>query len=225
MLRFVTMQNLNLKKLFLYSLIISISLSALIGIGVILFGNFGDLEAKILAATFTISGTSILGLACGAYLETKRGKLLPSFGIGFSVLSAVFGLIVIWNNFSIDNEFFSKIIVSSIIFAVACSHLSLISIPKLDEKFQWSKIVLTFCVWLLVGILLFIIWIQPQSESDLVIRIIAVLAIIITALTIVTPIFYKLSRTLPETEEIDAEIERLKTRIAELEQRKSEISS
>ena len=219
------MRNLNLKKLFLYSLIASVSLSALIGIGVILLGNFGDLEAKILATTCTISGTSILGLACGAYLETKRGKLLPSLGIGFSVLSAFLGLIVIWNNFSLDNEFFSKTLASSIILAVACSHLSLISIAKLEAKFQWSKILLSFCVWLLVGILLFIIWIQPNADSDFILRLIAVLSIVISALTIVTPIFYKLSHSIPEHEEIDAEIERLKVKIAELEQRKASISS
>ncbi len=219
------MENLNLKKLFLYSLIVSVSLSALIGIGVILFGNFGDFEGKVLATTFTIACTSILGLACGAYLEKKRGKILPTFGIGFSIISAVMCSIVIWSNFHIDNEFFLKMLGSITISAVACSHLSLISIAELDAKFQWSKIVLTGCVWILVSILLYIIWFQPNSDSDFIIRVIAVLSIIITALTIVTPVFYKLSSGLNQAEEIDAEINRLKTRIAELEQQKAEIVS
>jgi hypothetical protein len=218
------MEGLNLKKLFLYLLIASVSLSALIGIGVILFGNFGDFEGKVLATTFTIACTSILGLACGAYLETKRGNILPTCGIGFSIISAIMCLILIWSNFNIDNEFFLKTLGSITILAVACSHLSLISIAKLDAKFQWSKIILTVCVWVLVSILLYIIWFQPNSDSDFIVRVIAVLSIIITALTIVTPVLYKLSSGLPETEEIDAEINRLKTRIIELEQRKSEIA-
>jgi hypothetical protein len=218
------MENLNLKKLFLYSLIVSVSLSALIGIGVILFGNFGDFEGKVLATTFTIACTSILGLACGAYLETKRGKILPTFGIGFSIISAIMCLILIWNSFNIDNEVFLKMLGSITMLAVACSHLSLISIAKLDAKFQWSKIVLTVCVWVLVSILLYLIWFQPNADSEFIVRIIAVLSIIITSLTIVTPIFYKLGTGLPEAEEIDAEINRLKTRIADLEQRKSEIA-
>ena len=219
------MGNLNLKKLFLYSLIVSVSLSALIGIIVILFGNFGDFEGKVLATTFTIACTSILGLACGAYLEKKRGKLLPTFGIIFSVISSVMCLILIWTSFDLDNDLFSKILASATLSAVACSHLSLVSIAELDKKFQWSKIALTGCVWILVSILLYIIWFQPNSDSDFIVRVIAVLSIIITALTIVTPVLYKLSSGLNQAEEIDAEINRLKTRIAELEQQKSEIAS
>jgi hypothetical protein len=218
------MENLNLKKIFLYSLIVSVSLSALIGIGVILFGNFGDFEGKVLATTFTIACTSILGLACGAYLETKRGNILPTFGIVFSVISSVMCLILIWTSFDLDNDLFLKTLGSITMLAVACSHLSLISIAKLEAKFQWSKIVLTVCVWILVSILLYLIWFQPNADSEFIVRIIAVLSIIITALTIVTPVFYKLSTGLPEAEEIDAEINRLKTRIADLEQRKSEIT-
>jgi hypothetical protein len=221
----VMMGNLNLKKLFLYSLIVSVSLSALIGIGVILFGNFGDFEGKVLATTFTIACTSILGLACGAYLETKRGKVLPTLGIGFSIISAIMFFFLIWADHIFDNEFFLKTLGSITMLAVACSHLSLISIAELDAKFQWSKIALTVCVWVLVSILLYLIWFQPNADSEFIVRFIAVLSIIITSLTIVTPILYKLSTGLPEAEEIDAEINRLKTRIYELEQRKTEIIS
>lgn len=217
------MEDVNLKKLSLYLLIISVSLSALIGIMVILFGNFGEFEAKVLATTFTIACISILGLACGAYLETKRGKILPGFGIAFSIISAVMWLILIWTNFDLDVDIFSKTLVSASLSAVVCSHLSLISIAKLDAKFQWSKIVLSFCVWVLLSILFYLVWFQPDSSSDFILRVIAVLSIIITSLTVVTPIFLKLSQSLPETAEIDAEIDRLKTRIAELEQRKLEI--
>jgi hypothetical protein len=219
------MENINIKKLSLYTLIVSVSLSALIGIGVILFGDFGELEAKVLATTFTIACMSILGLACGAYLETKRGKILPIAGIVFSIISAVMWLITIWTTFDLDIDLFSKTLVSATLSAVACSHLSLISIAKLDEKFQWSKVVLSFCVWILFSILLYIVWFQPDSSNDFILRIIAVLSIIITSLTIVTPVFSKLSQSLPETDEIDAEIMCLKKRIDEMEQRKSEIKA
>jgi hypothetical protein len=221
----VKMEGLNLKKLFLYSLIVSVSLSALIGIGVILLRNFGDFEGKVLATTFTIACTSILGLACGAYLETKRGKILPTFGIVFSIISAIMFFFLIWADRVFDNETFLKTLGSITMSAVACSHLSLISIAKLDAKFQWSKIALTVCVWVLVSILLYLMWFQPNADSEFIVRFIAVLSIIITSLTIVTPIFYKLSTGLPKAEEIDAEINRLKTRIIELEQQKAEIVS
>ncbi len=218
------MENLNLKKFFLYLLITSVAISALIGIGVILIGDFGELEAKILGTTFTIALTSILGLACGAYLETKRGKILPTAGIVFSIISAILCFILIWANQTFSEEIFLKILASVVMFAVACSHLSLISIAQLEAKFQWSKITLFICVWLLVAILLYIIWFTPESSSDLIIRIIAVLSIVIAALTIITPIFYKLSSTLPEAEQIDQEIERLKLRLVKLEEKKQKLT-
>ncbi len=217
------MQNLNIKKLFLHSLIASVAVSALIGIVVILAGNFGEFEAKILGTTFTIAVTSILGLACGAYLETKRGKLLPIFGIIFSIISAILFLVLIWVEMIWKEEIFFKSLATASILATACSHLSLISIPKLDSKFQWSKITLHSCVWILSTILLYILWFEPNSDNDFVFRIIAVLSIIIAALTITTPVFYKLSHSLPESEQIDEEIAKLKAKIVELEERKENL--
>lgn len=45
----------------------------MIGIGVLLFGDFGEVEVRILMTTLTFTMTSILGLACGAYLESGKG--------------------------------------------------------------------------------------------------------------------------------------------------------
>jgi glucan phosphoethanolaminetransferase (alkaline phosphatase superfamily) len=192
---------------------------------VILFGNFGETEGKILATTFTIAVTSILGLACGAYLETKQGKILPSVGIIFSIISAIFFFVMIWGGTVWQNENFFKSLATATIFAVSCSHLSLISIPKLDKKFQWSKSALYICVWLLSAILLWILWFAHDAENEFIIRIIGVLSIIIAALTIITPVFYKLSHSLPEAKQIDEEIERLKAKIAELEEQKAKLGN
>ncbi len=52
---------------------------------------------------------------------------------------------------------------------------------------------------------------------------IGVLAILIAALTIVTPVFHHLSRAQPEEKQIDEEIAALKVRLAELEKRRTEI--
>ena len=67
----------NFKRIFLYTLIASTVLSAVIGIGVILFGDFGQFEVRVLMTTLTVTAASILGLACGAYFESGRNKILP----------------------------------------------------------------------------------------------------------------------------------------------------
>jgi hypothetical protein len=217
------MQSLNLKKFFLYLLIASVALCALLGIGVLLFGSFSNTELKILLTTLIVTMTSILGLACGAFLETGRGKILPVAGIGLAVLAAMLWTVFIWGN--VGNErFILQITFSATILAASCSHLSLLSIARLDRKFRWSLPAAHFSVWSLAAILIWIVWANLKGDSELVTRIIGVLSIVVAALTITMPIFHWLSNNAPNTEKIDAEIERLKQRIEELKKQKAEFS-
>lgn len=216
------MQNLNLKKFFLYLLIGSVALSALIGIGVVLFGNFGEFETKVLLTTMTVTITSILGLACGAYLETGRGKMLPLAGIFLAVIACVLWVFLVWNG-TVHEAFFAKTLLSLTLLAASCSHLSLISLARLDKRFRWSNYVLQVAVWILTAILLVLIWQNFKETSDLISRIIGVLSIVIAALTITTPVFHRLSSHAPNADDIDAEIERLKQRIEELEKQRADL--
>lgn len=218
------MQNLNLKKIFLYLLIASVAFSALLGIGVILFGNFGEFESKILMTASTVTITSILGLACGAYLETGRGRILPICGIVLSIISAVVWIILIWQSHVNQDKYFAKILMTTTVFAAACSLLSLLSLARLDKKFQWSLYAAHLSVWIFSAILFYLIWFERDFAGEWIPRTIGVLSIIIASLTIVTPIFHKLSQQIPKAEEIDAEINRLKLRIEDLEKQKAEIS-
>ena len=217
------MGKLNLKKFFLYSLIASIGISAFLGIVVIIFGNFGEFESKVLLTAVTITVTSILGLPCGAYLETGRGRALPLIGIVLSVISSVMWLIIVWA-WQDQNSTFVKILISVTIFATACSHLSLLSLAKLDSRFKWSYSAAHALIWVLASFLIWLVWTIENDISDLAGRIIGVLSIAVAAVTVATPIFHKLSNSGTTNEEIDAEIERLKAAIEALEAKKREIS-
>ena len=209
----------NLKRTFLYSLIGSVTLSALIGIGVILFGDFGNFEVRVLMTTLTITAASILGLACGAYLETGRGKALPVIGIVMAVAAAIMTFFIIWN-VADKSETFIKAAGTVTLLALSCSHLSLLSLARLDKRFYWSRIVAFVCVWTLSAILIYIMWWEPESSSDLVARVIGVLSILIASATVITPVFHKLSAD-TKVDAIDAEIAALQAKIAELEARKA----
>jgi len=219
----VGMENLNLKKIFLYLLIASVSLSAVLGIAVILLGDFGEFETKVLLTTLTVTVTSILGLACGAYLETERGKLLPVIGIVFSIVAAIFWIFLIW--FEPREDFFAKLLLSVTMFAASCSLLSLISIAQLDGRFIWSRYIAHAAVWTSNAIVIPLIWMNFKDVPELISRTLGVLAIVIAGLTVVTPVFHKLSNQEHGTEQIDAEIARLKLQIEELEKRRTESSA
>jgi hypothetical protein len=212
----------NPKRLFLYLFIASVSLSALIGIGVILFGNFGDREVRVLMTTLTITVTSILGLACGAYLERKN-SLLPVAGIIVAVIAALLWLVVIWSKGRPPGEGYIKTTVTLTVLACACSHLSLLSMAQLEKKFAWARPVAHFLIWSLAGFIIIVVWAEP-ADYEVISRIMGVLAILVAVVTIVTPVFHKLSAV--ETgADIDAEIEALKLKIQELERKKSQLNA
>lgn len=148
--------------------------------------------------------------------------MLPIAGIIFAVISAILWIVLIWGSSSPEKIIF-KSVASSTLLAVSCSHLSLISMAKLDRRFLWSRLLVQTCVGILAAILLYIIWFEPESDSGLISRLIGVLSIIIAALTVTIPVFHKLSRTEPEEKQLDEEIIELKKRLAELEKRKAEI--
>lgn len=211
------MNGINLRRVFLYLLIASVALSALFGIGVILLGDFGSFEVRVLMTTLTVTAASILGLACGACLEAGRGRILPILGIALSILSALLVMFVIWDVLD-EAETFVKSVVTMAVVAVASSYLSLLSIARLDRRFAWAWHAAFVCVWLLAAILLYILWFEPQSESDLVSRIMAVLSILIAALTVITPVFHKLSHSRRTVQQIRDEIDELEGRIWHLNQ-------
>src|SRR5690349_13682103 len=108
----------NFRRLFLYILIASVGLSALIGIGILLFGNFGSVEVRVLMTTLTVTVMSIFGLACGAYFESGRGRVLPVFGIVVSIVAALMAMLVVWDVLD-DSESFIKSFLTATIVAAA----------------------------------------------------------------------------------------------------------
>ncbi len=61
------------KKVALWFLIVSVAISAALGILAILTGNFGDFEMRIILTTLTISAASIGALSAGALWEGGGG--------------------------------------------------------------------------------------------------------------------------------------------------------
>ena len=214
----------NLKRLFLYVLIASVALSAVIGIGVLLFGNFGEFESRILMSTLIVTTVSVLGLACGASIEAGNARTVPFAGITFSVACGLLWMIMLWSSFEPRNDVFIHSLMSVTVLALACSHISLLSIAKLDRRFAWSRIAIHLFIWSLTALLLFVFWTDIDPSENMIARVMGVLSIVIAALTVVTPVFHKLSSSGDDAAKIDEEIGRLKEQIAELEERRTSLS-
>jgi hypothetical protein len=205
----------NIRKIFLYSLIASVAICAILGIGVLVFGEFGDFAQRVLLTTFTITCTSILGLACGAYYESKGARALPFAGIAFAIIAAVLFITEIWTRWLPDTAFV-KVTGTASMLAVTGSLISLLSLASLDRRFAWSRYVVIGAAVILDAILLWILWFEPTGDSDIVTRTIGVLSIVIAAMTVVTPVFHKLSNSALTEEQIRDQIEELEAKIYKL---------
>jgi hypothetical protein len=213
------MHPVNPKRAFLYLLVASVALSAIIGIAVLIFGNFGDFEIKVLLTTLTVTVTSILGLACGAYLESRRGRIIPIAGIVVAVTSCILWIYVVWHG-TVHEAFYAQLLLSLTLFSATCAHISLLSLATLNKRFSWSRYAFLAADSTMTAYLLFLIWNDKWIDNDVTPRVIGVLSIIVAALTLVTPIFHKLS-TSKSVANIDAEIESLRDRIEELEAKRA----
>lgn len=229
------MENLNVKKFFLYLLVCSIALSAIMGIWAIISGEFGELQGQILGTTMTVVGTSILGLACGAFLESRRSqntalRVVPIIGIILSVVSALFALWMIWTSFN-NSGGIVKTFFICLIFAFSLAQLSLLSLARLAKRFRWALTTAFIVILLLDSAVSLVIIFASNSENDFIFRFIGVLSVVAAALTVMIPIFHRLSRTefvddnIPTIIEIDAEINQLEARLARLRKQKEDISN
>jgi len=133
---------------------------------------------------------------------------------------------IIWNVLD-DSRPLIKSFLTATLLAAACSHLSLLRLARLDRRFAWTRTAAFACFGLLAAMLLYILWFELDSSSDLVPRILGVLAILVASVTVITPVFHKLSSAPSEPgalQEIDNEIERLQLRLRELEAERVRVS-
>ena len=227
----MTDHRVSLKKVFLYSLIVSVCLSALFGIIAILSGDFGDTEIKILLTSLTISAASLGGLCCGAAYEARRVPYFATAGvllIGMTALMILFGL---WTE--LDWDLYWRMVGMMSTFSGAFAHLCLLHMARLKSSYQyvtWAAYTVDF---LMCGIVSYMIWSDFNLfNEEIIFRLLGVDAILIGVVSILIPILHRLSRGEVEVSgdnyeavlaNIDEEIVQLKERLNELEAQKMKL--
>lgn len=183
----------NHKKLFLITLIVALSISALIGIFVFLFGELGDLEAKLLVTTAAIGGFSLTGLCCAVDPDLKLGGIkIPQLGMIASVLGFLIAFVTIWEIIDPDDTW--QLLIAMIVIAVTMAHMSLISLlrPKASYIETIRKVTIFFILLTSLCILFFVV-IEFEGASFLY-RVLGIFAILNVLGTISLPILNMVAR-------------------------------
>lgn len=81
------------------TIIVSLSLTALLGIIVLFTGDFGELQGRILLTALLVAGFSITAL-CDLALAGRTLRVVAMIGVAVALLALVLGIIVIWRDWS-----------------------------------------------------------------------------------------------------------------------------
>jgi hypothetical protein len=167
-----------------------------VGIAVLVAGDFGEFEGRVLLTTLSVTAGSILLLACVAATEARVAH--PLGYIGALVVVAAFGLLVagIWIDFEVEgdqSETFWRITGSAVTIAVCLSYICLISLRRLSDRFVYVRMG-AYAFSLLVAFeLLIAIWseelgLNNEGLEDAYWRLLGVSAILLAAATILIPL-------------------------------------
>lgn len=182
--------KISLQQSFLWSLIAAIAISALLGCYVLLAGDFGELEAKVLGTTMCIGYFSVTALSCAAAYERDGRRELSAVGIAVSVIGFVAFLPGIWGEW-FEREGYMKAMGIAAITAFAVAHASLLSLTSLSRQYAWvlfSTYLMIAAVWAMaIGTIVF------EWEGEWFYRIMGVFGILDAAGTIAVPILHRLS--------------------------------
>ncbi len=185
------MTDINYKKIFLKALIISLVISAIIGIYLFLFGDFEDSDTRLLLTTLTVGWYSMTGLCSSVVHSRKSFKIFSSFGIIISILGFFITVIGIWD--IIDNDLIWKLVMTFVILSVMISHISLMFLVKPKSKKIKYLMVLTIVFITIVTIMLIIEILVESEKGDFFYRLLGVFAILDVLGTISTPVLNRIT--------------------------------
>ena len=185
--------RINLQRVFLTSLIVSLVLAAVVGIGIFLFGRFGSREIQILLTILFLVLYSLTALCCAALYERRKYPLVWFPGFLASAAALLMTLASIWElpmARSADER-----VLSLGVLAFALAHASvLLLLTMIPRSIAWWVRALTLCfIALTAGVLIIIINYEGRVDDDFVIRILGCFAILDALGTLLTPIVLKMT--------------------------------
>lgn len=179
------------RKLFLLTLIGSLTVSALIAIIIFLSGEFGDTQGRVLFTTLAVGVYSLTGLCCTSLYDRQRYIVPASLGIIASVVAFIIALLSIWGNSFIETNW--RLLLTSLVVAVSLAHISLLLLIETVKRGTQFVRALTFgCITVVAGLLIYMIYGGSDGETNILIRLIGTFAVLDVLGTILTPLLRKI---------------------------------
>jgi hypothetical protein len=131
--------QLDVRRIFLGAVVVSLVLTAGIAIVTLLLGDFGETEARILLTTASISFFSLLALPGSILVEQQRLQPLALTSVGLAVLGFVLALNMIWVQWDDAGEGSWKSLLVVTIVAVATTQAAGVELRRRDTDSVWVR--------------------------------------------------------------------------------------
>ena len=188
----------RMRAAFLWSMIVSLSLAALLGIAALLLPRYGP-EEEILGSTGVFASFSLVALMCAVVLERRRLAPLMWAGVASSWSATIAWLVLIWFEGPLPSSGVERVAQTGGTFTVlACGAalVGLLSLPRFDQRppsiVRWT----TVGVSAALGVQIFCMiwwfdWIERFIDNEILARGMGVLSILTACGSVITPIQWK----------------------------------
>ena len=178
------------RRLLVLAVIASLAVTAALAIGILLLGDFGETEGRVLATTFAISVASLLALPGAQLIDQERALPLAWLTLALAAVAFVLFEHTIWSD---DDSTAWKRVGIAVVFAVATTQIAaLTSRLRADDRpavrgVYYATVFLGVFLALLATTAL---W--EEIEDDTFYRALAALAVLNVFLVVLQPLLRRL---------------------------------
>ncbi len=189
----------RLRKTFLWSMIVSLCLAALLGIAALLLPSWARWDDEILISTLLFGLYSLLALCCAIVQEKRRLVVWMWIGIAAAAVALPIWLVMLWFDSSLRwqvEEQLAKTAGSLTTVSVVIAQCGLLLLPRLDGPLAGFVRKATIIVSIALACTLIVMvwwfeWIDNYIDDEILMRGMGVMGILAACGTVVTPIIWK----------------------------------
>ena len=177
----------------LIALLGALAMNALIGIIIVLKGDFGDTEGKLLGTTFGLALFTVLAIPSTVQLGRGRFYALAGFGISVSVIAFILAVSAIWSDGAFEDVFLTKLMVTFGVMAFASNHAALLLLASATPKVIKVTLIATITMLVVIAVALITsVWLEDLPKE--IARPLTVFAILDVLGSMAVPMLSKLNR-------------------------------
>ena len=184
--------NIKPTRIELITLVSCLIASAVIGIMIVLIGDFGETQIKILGTVAALAAFSLISLPSLFSLEKQRYQNIARPGLLMALVFFFLILSIIWGSGNFGNEIIGKSTFTAGVVAFGLNHILLLFIAKPGAKIlRLSQKLTSVIICLVACILIGVIWVEDMPDP--LFKVLITLVILDVLGTISLPILSKIS--------------------------------